>query len=246
MMNNMINIISSEYQKYKRTFTKKLIYLAPLLTMSLCILLGTGAFLQNGTYNWWYTIILPGVLPLICGEVIKKDKNKVNYRGVLTLPVATKKIWYGKIAVTALFYLIASAVLFLGLTLGGLVFGNYIPVPQSFAGSIVLFLTFLWQIPLCLFISQHFTMYGAVILNFGCNMAIATFLAKTSLWWVPYAIPARLMCPIMGVLPNGLMVEAGSPLLSPDVILPGIIINLTLFTVLSIATARAFNSKGVK
>lgn len=71
----MLKLMSAEYQKLKRTFTKNLIWIAPMATMLLCAGLSSGYGFQNGSYNWWYTMMLPGMLTLICASVIEKIKE---------------------------------------------------------------------------------------------------------------------------------------------------------------------------
>ena len=227
----------SEYQKLKRTFTKKLVWLAPIVTMLLCAILGLGDMFQNGSYNQWSSFILPCMLTLICVSVIEKDKKKMNYRGILSLPINPEKIWVGKIGVCVFLYFVSCIVFFVGVTLGGLVFGISISLIQSAAGSVLLFITFLWQIPLCMFLTDRLGMFITVCINLAGNITCGIFAAKTSFWWIPYAIPLRLMCPVIKVLPNGLSVPANDPLLSTSVILPGILITLILFIVLSVLTA---------
>lgn len=232
--------IYAEYQKLKRTFTIKLTWLAPLVTMLLCAVLGGGNFFQNGSYNWWYTMLLPGALTLICAGVIQKDKKKLHYRGILSLPISPAVLWEGKIGVCVLLYFLSCAVFFAGVTLGGCLFGSNLSLPQSAAGSALLFITFLWQIPLCLFLTDRLGMFTAVVVNLAGNVACIVGAARGAYWWIPYAVPARLMCPVIHVLPNGLQVPDGDPLLSADVILPGVLITLFLFLVLSALTALPY------
>ena len=54
---------------------------------------------------------------------------------------------------------------------------------------------------------------------------------RISLYWVFYthdAIPMRMMCPLLHVLPNGLAAEAGNPLLDTGVIVPGMCLSITV------------------
>ncbi|WP_223068848.1 lantibiotic immunity ABC transporter MutE/EpiE family permease subunit [Paenibacillus caui] len=243
----MLHVEAAEYLKLKRTFTKKLIWLAPLVTMLLCAGLGVSSLFQSGSYNWWYSMMLPGALTLICAGVLQKDGKKLNYRAILGLPVRPSRFWIGKIGVAVRLLLTSSIVFFAGVTLGGFVFTSTIPFANSAAGSLLLFITFLWQIPLCLFLTERLGMFATLIINLAGYVACGIFSAQSSLWWaLPYAIPSRLMCPVIGVLPNGLPVPAGDPLLDKSVILPGIIISVFLFVVLSLLTAWSFRNREVK
>lgn len=242
----MLKLMSAEYQKLKRTFTKNLIWIAPMATMLLCAGLSSGDGFQNGSYNWWYTMMLPGMLTLICASVIEKDKKKLHYRGILCLPVNSQKIWFGKIGICVSLYLVSCLIFFAGNALGGLYYGSSIPMTQNIAGSVLLFITFLWQIPFSMFLTERMELFPAVFINLAGNIGCVPFIAKTSYWWIPYAIPARLMCPVIKVLPNGLPVPENDPLLSASVIFPGVLITLILFIALSVLTALPYRELEAK
>jgi ABC-2 type transport system permease protein len=242
----MVKLIFAEYQKLKRTFSKKMVLLAPLAIVFLCANLGLGESFQKGSYNWWSSFVLPGALTLICANVIEKDKKKIHYHGILSLPSNPVKIWAGKIGTCVFLYLISCMVFFAGVTLGGLYYGSSVSLMQSAVGNALLFITFLWQIPLCMFFTDRMGLFPTVFINLAGNMLCTTFASRTSHWKIPYAIPARLMCPVIKVLPNGLSVPANDPLLSTNVILPGILITLTLFIALSVLTALPYRKLEVK
>lgn len=63
--------IQAENLKHKRSFTRILIVLAPLLTV-LMSFFNPFWFLPN-SYNWWYILIYPGFLTLICALIILLD-----------------------------------------------------------------------------------------------------------------------------------------------------------------------------
>lgn len=239
--------IRAEYLKTKRTFTRKLSWIAPLLTMLLCAGLMAGSFFQSGTYNWWYMLLLPGTLTLMCAGVIQKDREKLNYRAILGLPIHLGQVWLGKIGVVTLLYLISSIILWIGSTLGGMIFTTNLSLTASAAASLLLFLTFLWQIPFCLFLVDRIGIFVTLIINLLGNVACNILFATTVFWWAaPYAIPSRLMCAVIGVLPNGLPVPEGDPLLENGVVLPGVLLTLGLFIILSILTMLPFRSREAK
>lgn len=82
----MEKLVRAEFQKMKRTFGIRLIWIAPIFSIIITFLLGGG---QNGVYNWWYTMFLPGVLTLISSLIVQKDEKK-KYRGILSLPIEKK------------------------------------------------------------------------------------------------------------------------------------------------------------
>lgn len=245
----MQELVLAECQKLKRTFTKKLIWLTPIVTLFISGILRLGTTFQSGGYNWWYTAMLPGMLTLICSGIIQKDKKKLKYRGILSLPINPEKIWIGKIGACVFLYFISCIIFFVCVTLGGIVHGSSIPIIQSAAASVLLFITFLWQIPWCMFLIERLGLFAAVIINVISSTAFAVIALKMSIgwmWWIPYAIPAHLMCPVIKVLPNGVSVPANDPLLSTKIILPGVGITLILFFVLLVLTALPYRKLEAK
>lgn len=174
------------------------------------------------------------------------DMKKLSYRAVLGLPFDPSEIWLGKIGICIWLLFISCAVLFAGVTLGGFLFGSSISLAQNAGASLILFVTVLWQIPLCLFLTDRLGMFAAILLNLAANVGFMAGTATTALWWIPYSIPARLMCPVIKVLPNGLNVPENDPLLNTNVILPGILISFTLFVVMSALTALCFRNREAK
>lgn len=253
-MNKMYSYFKAEALKIKHTFIIKLGVIAPIFTILLSATLVLGYF-QMGAYNWWYTTILPGLISLVCTLAAVKD-TKMKNRAVLSLPIDLKKIWAAKILICTAVITISSLILFLGTSLvagvSALNKAADITAINAFAGILVLIITFLWQIPLCLFLGSKVGMFITIIISFAANAVLGILAATEKIWWaVPYAIPARLMCPILKVLPNGLPAVKGSEtfkseLLSNGVILPGIIIAIVLFCILTIITARWYSKQEAK
>lgn len=244
-MNDM-DRVKAESIKLRRTFTKKMPFIMPLITAFLSAFLMAGESFQEGSYNWWYALILPGMLSLICAEVIYKDRKKLNYRAILDLPLDPAKIWLGKIGICAWLFFQSCVIFFLLVTSGGFIFGTTANLDESIFASLLLFVTFLWQIPLCLFLADRLGLFVAVFLNFAANIVFIIGTANTKLWWIPYSIPARIVCPVIKVLPNGLTARAGNPLLNSNVILPGVLISLAMFAALSALTALLFRKREAK
>jgi ABC-2 type transport system permease protein len=250
----MNSYFRSEALKMRYTFVGKLIFLAPVFTILLALVL-TPTYFQIDCYNWWYAIILPGSISLGCTLVSAKDMKMKN-RAVLPLPVNLKKVWIAKVIVCIVMLTYTSIILFLGSSvLGGALNLNKIgriPILNGLAGSLILVITFLWQIPLCLFLSSKLGMFPTILINISAYMILGILAAtKSFLWMIPYAIPARLMCPILKVLPNGLpavkeSVTFKTELLSNSVILPGVIITVILFVILTVSTAKWYEGQEAK
>ena len=121
---------------------------------------------------------------------------------------------------------------------------------QDLSASVILWVVFLWQVPLCLWLQEKFGFMAMLAVNLGLSFTAGIILSLTSCFWaVPYAIPARLMCSVMGILPNGLPARAGSmtfqpELLSAKVVLPGILISIIWFAVFWFATRKWYERQG--
>ncbi len=239
----MIAIMKAEKLKWKRTFIAKLLWLTPLVTLLISAVLMGGVYFQTGAYNWWYTMLLPGALTICCALVVEKDK-KIKYHSILALPLDLKKIWLGKIVSLSIWLLVITIIFFGGITAGGRLFGHSLPIESSLLSTFVIFLTFLWQIPLCLFLAAKLGTYLTILLNVVANISGIVAFADGELWYYyPFAIGARLLCSTLGILPNGLPVPQGSPLLDKGVILPGLLIALAWFMMISFLTAKWFQKR---
>ncbi|MBQ1778589.1 MAG: hypothetical protein IIZ93_10575, partial [Acidaminococcaceae bacterium] len=83
--------LKSENLKHKRTFTRILIVLAPAVTVLMTSF--APMWFQVNAFNWWYVLLYPGFLTLLCVLVEHKDSGKKKYQTVFTLPVSLSKIW---------------------------------------------------------------------------------------------------------------------------------------------------------
>jgi hypothetical protein len=71
--------------------------------------------------------------------------------------------------------------------------------------------------------------------------------ATKDLWWVcSYSWANRLMCSVLGVLPNGTNALQGDALLNRGVLPVGIALSAALFLLLLAATANWFQKQEVK
>lgn len=241
----MVNYLKAEFLKQKHRFSLKLLWLSPLVAVALVIVLMGGRFFVEGAFNWWYTMILPGTLSMIIAFTISAEK-KHNHHGLFSVSTNKKMLWISQLIMNTILLLSANLIFFMVLTIVGIAIGISMPVLNCFIASFVLFLTFAWQIPLFMFISEKIGSFFSIMLSLLCNMGFGIFFAPTRLWFVPFAIPGRLMCPIIKVLPNGLPLEAGNHLGDTSVILMGILITVALYLLFSVITTVWFQHREVK
>ncbi|MFT5871526.1 MAG: lantibiotic protection ABC transporter MutE/EpiE family permease subunit [Clostridium sp.] len=240
----MIKYLQAENLKCKRTFIKKLILIAPIVTLLFGFM--TGKYFEADSFNWWYMMILPGYISIMAVMTNDAEQKKLRYRAVFGLPISLKKVWISKVLVNGIYMTFSCMVFIVGIFLGSYLKITPVPVFSAFAGAGLIAVTFLWQIPLCMFLAKKLGMLGTVLINVGVGTVLNVMVVSTSMWWIsPYSWTSRIMCPILGILPNGTLAEIGSPMLNHSVIPIGIILSLILFALLLIVTANWFKKQEV-
>lgn len=238
----MLSIIKSEFIKSKRTSTNKFAVFAPLLCILLAACLGGG---QNGAYNWWYTMFLPGTFAIISSQVMTREKS-LSYKGISLYPIAKEKVWLGKIIYIILMLIASNLIFMLGIIGTGFIFESQIPFKANVFAILVLLITLLFQIPISLFLTAKFNMFIAVVFNIAMTMlGVVSFGSSSLLALSPYGVSSALMAPILHILPNGLPVPKASPYLSGDMIIRDSTLTFLLFLILTIVTTLWFGKKEV-
>ena len=243
----MTNIIKAEFLKQKRTMSSKLIFVFPIITLVMAFVLTTGmtnAYAES-VWNWWYVLLLPGMIAIVSYLSIMREK-KNGYYNIKTLPIEKRNLMLGKIAYLGILVLVSNAVLFAGAALGGAFLTTSVPVVGAAITVLVLSIVHLWQIPLFLFLSEKF---GMVVELIACLFitVLGTIVAPSGKWFLFLsAVPMRIVTPLLHVLPNGLRAQAGDPLLNASVIFPGILIALVWFVVLTYLYLNWFEKREVK
>lgn len=246
----MGNYISSECLKQRHTFTEKLVWAAPLL--SLFISGFAPLWYQQNSYNWWYVLLYPSCLTLLCVLVDQRDSVRLKYRAVYPLPVELKKIWYAKITICIIYIAAANLLLMLGNLLGGMIIWQVFHIPmkvsriQALGGTLGILITSVWNIPLCLWLSRKTGGFAALIINVGMSVIAGVFGAGTVFWILcPYSWTSRLMVPILRILPNGEPASPGDLATPFPLIILAALLSLVLLYILSKATAESFAGEEV-
>ena len=243
----MMYYIKAENLKCRRTFAKKLVLIAPLLMVFLASI--SGMYLVQNGYNWWYTILLPGFITLATALVNQIEERKLRYRTIFALPVSLQKIWISKVFLLAIYVLVACILHLVGMILGKLLINptSSISITQMVTATLILILVSLWQIPFCLFLSKKFGLMATVLINVGIGIVLGIFAVTEDFWWAcPYSWALRLMCPVLGILPNGTLALQDDALLNPSVLPIGIALSAVLFLLLLTVTANWFQRQEVK
>ena len=237
----MKNYIKAENLKFKRTFSRRMIIFVPLLNIVFSFLMNI-QFFVSGTFNWWSIIFMPVMISLFCSLSHQKEKRASNYNGTYSLPVDLEKLWYAKIIIIMIYSLISQIVFLIFIFLMGFVIADLSNVSLSIiAASILLWITSLWQIPLCLYVARKWGFTIAVMFNLIGALVLGIMPASRAFWWfIPWSWPIRMMCPAIGIHPNGLLLEKNDPLLSWAVVPSAVFISIVLLLILAFLTSRSF------
>lgn len=227
----MIGIIKSEHLKTRHTFIRLALFLFPLLTITLAVLLLSGNLVQISSYNWWYVLILPMVFVMICMTVMQNDK-KLDFHNLRLLPLKQTSLYWGKIIIICFYLCTANLFLFIGSLILGFLFGSQFDWYVGLEASVILTLTYMWQIPLCILSIKKAGTAITFVITLLLNLIMSSQLvAASNAWLIPFAIPSRLMSPIIKVNPNGVPLADNSLLNDSSIIIPGILISLIMFCI---------------
>ena len=231
----MINILKAEYKKTRNTMERRGIVLFPVAVFALAFVLTLGMTesYAESVWNWWYVLMLPGMIAVFCYLSVSREK-KTKYCHMMTLPEDKGKLMLGKILYMGCAILVSNVIIFAGAFVGGTLLTTSVPVGGAVASVFVLTISELWQIPLFLFLDERFGMVSELLVCVFLSIGGIVAASSGKLFILPSAIPGRICCPLLHILPNGIKAKVGDPLLNTAVILPGIGISVIWF---GIATA---------
>src|SRR5690554_3833922 len=141
----MMNILQSEFLKYKRTFTRRLILLAPIFFIFMALpqklfmpadYLRPWQLILDLVFNWWPVIFIPMGLALFAALTAAQEKKAGNYRGLRVRDISPAHLWVAKIVIMGFHTLISTLVLIVTTVISGLITGSgSIPWFKIFAGG---------------------------------------------------------------------------------------------------------------
>ncbi len=251
----MGRLLRAEKMKYRRSGTDMLWYLLPVLTLAVAFVLST-TYGTVSAYNWWYVGMYPAMTGLLCCLAAGKD-GKMEDRAILSLPVPLARLWDAKVLTCILWMVKANILLALAVWItGNLIFPHLgmsqtlqVSLSQAGAAVLVMVVAGSWQVPFCLFLGRRLGMLPALLIQMGLTLT-GILAAVTPFWMVDlYAILPRMMCVVIGVLPNNMPARPGNPtfsaeLLDPASLAPGLAISLALLVLLWCLSRRWYERKG--
>ena len=240
----MLSIVRAEYMKTRKSMGRVLIWAFPMIVFVLAFVLTSGmtnAYAES-VWNWWYTLLLPGMLAITCYLSITREK-KTRYYHLMTLSASKRKLMMGKIIYMGCVILVSDMIIFVGASLGGFLLTTCVPLGGALAAALVLTISQLWEIPLLLFLSERFGMIVELLICMFLTVG-GIIIAPTGKWYFfVSAIPMRILCPLLHILPNGIRAEEGNPLLDMGVVLPGICLSIICFILAAILFLNWFDKR---
>lgn len=243
----VINIMKAEYQKGKHSMRGRFIWIFPLVTLVLTLILTIGMTnsFAEGAWNWWYTALLPGMTAIIAYLAIVQEK-KTNYYNLVTLSTGKRKLMLGKIIYISCGILLSNVIMFAGTTLGGMLLTTHVPVGGAVMAVLILTVTELWGVPVCLFLSDRLGMIPDLLIYLTLSIA-GVLVSQTDRWYLLVsAIPSRIVCPFILVQPNGTAAEEGCPFLDMGAVVPGLCISVIWFVLFTFLYLNWFEKQEVK
>lgn len=240
----MLNIVRAEHLKTRKSMGRALTWGFPMIVFVLAFVLTLGmtnAYAES-VWNWWYTLLLPGMLAITCYLSIMREK-RTGYYHLMTLPNGKRRLMMGKILYMGCVALASNILIFAGASLGGFLLATCVPLRGAAIGVVALTVSQLWEIPLFLFLSERFGMIVELLVCLFLTVG-GTILASTGKWYFfASAIPMRILSPLLHILPNGLRAEEGSPFLDTGVVLPGICLSIIWFILATILFLYWFDKR---
>ena len=155
-------------------------------------------------------------------------------------------ILLGKIIYIGCMILFSNVIVFAGASIGGFLLTTHVPVGGALIAVLLLTVSELWEIPVALFLSERFGMIVNLIVCLFITVS-GVVISQTRIWYVLVsAIPMRMMCPLLHILPNGLAAETGNPFLNTGVIAPGICLSMIWFVLVTVLLLKWFEGREVK
>ena len=251
----MINILQSEFLKYKRTFTRRLILLAPIFFIIVALpqklfmpenYLRPWQLILDLVFNWWPVVFIPMGLALFAALTESQEKKAGNYRSLRVHDISPARLWIAKVIIMGCHTLLSTFVLIGATVISGLITGDgSIPWSKIVAAGFTTWIVSLAIIPLQLWMATWRGTFASIAMGF-LGLIAGVIAAPESYWvYVPWSWPTGLMSPIIGVHPNGTLLETTSPLLNTSVIPKGIIISIVSLIIFTFITAVWFSKREV-
>lgn len=215
----------AEAMKYRNSAVGKIVIFMPVICVALAAVLTHNYFVID-SYNWWYGMMYPGLMALVCGVIGNKDR-KMGNRTIVSLPYDMKKIWdakvlYGILVASIATFLLTSLTMVVSIIMENILQITFIINPSilmQLLAFFVLWISFLWQVPFCLFLSQVVGVIPMLLIHMATYIVMFSVASLGKFYMLfPGALASRMMCVVLGVLPNGLPAQPGEMTYTPELV----------------------------
>lgn len=248
--------LKSEMIKTKRTNIRKIILIIPLICSLLALAfnaLGRPEIIRLSAetiINHWGILWLPAFIALTAGLLNNLEKKSTSYKTIIGLPINLQKKEMSRILFVTGLVALGSLLLIVVISLVSLFIQTtpyLVPLSSCITAVILMFITSLWQVPFCLWLSRKTNFFITVLLNSMLNLNLGTFFAPTEDWWfIPYSWHLRVQMPLTKLHSNGIPLPANDELLSSSVIPVALVLSIFFFCLLTFLTIKSFNKLEVK
>ncbi|WP_101772242.1 lantibiotic immunity ABC transporter MutE/EpiE family permease subunit [Peptostreptococcus faecalis] len=238
----MKNMIKSAWLRQKKSEGKKIMYILPVITITISIFLARFNW-QQIAFNWWEFMLIP-LLISTCSAFLVSMENKKNRHGLLSIVVDKKKLWLSEVFTCTLMFFLSMFIFFIIVYIISVIIGGQYGVFLIFITTFLLFITFVWQIPLWMYLSEYIGAIPSIFIGVIVNMFSTVEISLTSYWWFPFAIHGRINCALLGIMPNGLNTD-NSVYTNHKIIVPSVLISLFLYVFITLITSMIFKKKEV-
>ena len=169
----MFGYLKSENLKYKRTFSRKILIIAPLFIIAFALFIALLAGLENQdllgmVFNWWPLFFMPLGTAILSSMAISKKNKSGAYSSILSRPLSLMKFWVSKIIIIGFYLLLTTLVLVIGISItSGGILSSYNSIPLIVTASLFIWTISICFIPLYLFLSSVGGAGAAIIVAVG-------------------------------------------------------------------------------
>ncbi|MDQ0175010.1 lantibiotic immunity ABC transporter MutE/EpiE family permease subunit [Bacillus chungangensis] len=248
--------LKSDFIKTKRTNIRKMLLMIPLI----CSLLALGFNFLGGPeiirlsaetiINHWGIVWLSVFIALTAGLLNNLEKKSTNFKSIISLPINLQKKEWSRILFLTGFVAIGSIILCAVIYITSLLIKTSPYLVSLFSCILavaLMFVTSLWQIPFCLWLSRKTNLFITLLLNSMLNLNLGSFFAPTEEWlFIPYSWHLRVQMPLTKLHSNGIPLPQNDELLSYSVIPIALVLSLLFFFFLTWFSIRSFNKLEVK
>ncbi len=200
--------------------------------------------------NHWAILWLSVIIALTAGLLNNLEKKSTNFKTIIGLPINLQKKEMSRVLLVTGFAALGSLLLIITILLTSLLIRTspyLVPLSSCILAVILIFVTSLWQVPFCLWLSRKTNFFITLLLNSMLNLNLGTLFAPTKDWWIiPYSWHLRVQMPLTKLHSNGIPLPQKDELLSYSVIPIALVLSFLLFFVLTFVAVRSFNKIEVK